>query len=225
MLTLMQLETAIILHKPVLISPIDKDSNSKKLWTRYGLDYPPFCLLHHKITYQSCRIVHLCVAYLRVFIWLHDTPALSSYTWYWHIQYGPLQCALLILTYIQQSHTSSEVPNARSCLDDYIRLILSQYQAPGSSPENQMADDSNAGQGQLKDRMPLAMQALIDLHIGLDLSRDSTPQAQTALGSTASASTYTTLTGNDGGLDLESIPNMAQSDFESWAAFSLSQIF
>jgi hypothetical protein len=225
MLTLMQLETAIILHKQVLVSPIDKSSNSKKLWTRYGFDYPPFCPLHRKITYQPCRIVHLCVAYLRVFIWLHDTPALSSYTWYWHIQYGPLQCALLILTYIQQSHTLSEVPNARSCLDDYIRLILSQYQAPGSSPENQMADDSNAGQGQLKHRMPLAMQALIDLHIGLDLSLDSTPQAQTALGSTTSASTYNTLTGNDGGLDLESIPNMAQSDFESWAAFSLSQIF
>ena len=73
--------------------------------------------------------------------------------------------------------------------------------------------------------MPLAMQALIDLHIGLDLSLDSTPQAQTALGSTTSASTYTILTGNDGGLDLESIPNMAQSDFESLAAFSLSQIF
>lgn len=225
MLTLMQLETAIILHKPVLVTPIDKDSNSKKLWTRYELLYPPFCPLHHKITYQPFRIVHLCVAYLRVFIWLHDTAALSPYTWYWRIQYGPLQCALLILTYIQQSHTLSEVPNARSCLDDYIRLILSQYQAPGSSPENQTADGNNAGQGQLKDRMPLAMQALIDLHIGLDLSLDSTPQAQTALGSTTSASTYTILTGNDGGLDLESIPNMAQSDFESLAAFSLSQIF
>ena len=67
MLTLMQLETAIILHKPVLVTPIDKDSNSKKLWTRYELLYPPFCPLHHKITYQPFRIVHLCVAYLRVF--------------------------------------------------------------------------------------------------------------------------------------------------------------
>ncbi|KAJ6009060.1 hypothetical protein N7522_004076 [Penicillium canescens] len=204
MLTLMQLETAITLHRPVLVSPVDKDSNSKKLWT---------------------RVVHLCVAYLRLFIWLHDTPALSPYTWYWHSQYGPLQCALLTLTYIQQSHTLSEVPNARSCLDDYICLILSQYQAPGSSPENQTADDDSAGQGQLKDRMPLAMQALIDLHIGLDFSLESTPRPQTALGSTTSASAYTTLTGNDGGLDLESISNMAQSDFESWAAFSLSQIF
>jgi hypothetical protein len=69
------------------------------------------------------------------------------------------------------------------------------------------------------------MQALIDLHIGLDLSLESTPWAQTALGSTTAASTVTTLTGNDGGLDLESISNMAQSDFESWAAYSLSQIF
>ena len=225
MLTLMQLETAITLHKPVLVSPIDKDSDSKKLWTRYGLLYQPCCPLHHKITYQPFRVVHLCVAYLRVFLWLRDTPALSPYTWYWHSQYGPLQCALLTLTYIQQSHTLSEVPNARSCLDDYICLILSQYQAPGSSPENPTADDDSTAQGQLKDRMPLAMQALIDLHIGLDLSLESTPWAQTALGSTTAASTVTTLTGNDGGLDLESISNMAQSDFESWAAYSLSQIF
>ncbi|KAJ5753995.1 uncharacterized protein N7511_008148 [Penicillium nucicola] len=196
MLTLMQLETAILLHKPVLVSPVEKDLNSKKLWT---------------------RIVHLCIAYLRVFKWLHDTPALSYYTWYWEGQYGPLQCALLTLTYLQQSRTSSEVPKAQSCLDDYIRLVVAQYQSPGSSPDNEAAGDIDAGQGQLKERMPIAIQALIDLHKSLDLSLGSTLQAE--------KSTNTISATNEPGLDVESIPNMAEPEFEAWAAFSLSQIF
>ncbi|OQD79625.1 hypothetical protein PENANT_c047G02290 [Penicillium antarcticum] len=193
-------QTAILLHKPVLVSPIDKDSNSKKLWT---------------------RIVHLCVAYLRVFIWFHDTPALSPYRWYWNSQYGPLQCALLTLTYLQQSHSTSDIPKARSCLDDYMRLIVAQYQAPSSSPESHPASDYDTGEGQLNDRMPIAMQFLIDLHISLDLTLGGTPQA----GNTASALTNPILTGNEPGLDVESIPNMAEPEFEAWAAFSLSQIF
>ncbi|KAJ5306022.1 hypothetical protein N7508_005037 [Penicillium antarcticum] len=217
MLTLMQLETAILLHKPVLVSPIDKDSNSKKLWTRYTF------LLFTQLffTHWSCRIVHLCVAYLRVFIWFHDTPALSPYRWYWNSQYGPLQCALLTLTYLQQSHSTSDIPKARSCLDDYMRLIVAQYQAPSSSPESHPASDYDTGEGQLNDRMPIAMQFLIDLHISLDLTLGGTPQA----GNTASALTNPILTGNEPGLDVESIPNMAEPEFEAWAAFSLSQIF
>jgi hypothetical protein len=37
MLTLMQLETTILLHKPILVSPLNGDSNSQTLWTRYAL--------------------------------------------------------------------------------------------------------------------------------------------------------------------------------------------
>jgi hypothetical protein len=59
MLTLMQLETAITLHKPVLVSPIDKDSDSKKLWTRYGLLYQP-CVLY--IIRSLINLSELCTS-------------------------------------------------------------------------------------------------------------------------------------------------------------------
>jgi hypothetical protein len=73
--------------------------------------------------------------------------------------------------------------------------------------------------------MPFAMKVLINLHADLDRSPDYTEPPRIVGAITTSQSMDATLTGNDLGPNVESIIHMEETDFEAWAAFSLSQIF
>ncbi|RDK39833.1 C6 zinc finger domain protein [Aspergillus phoenicis ATCC 13157] len=143
MLVLLKFEVAVILQKPFLPAPDSADPHSCRAWT---------------------SVAHLCVSYLRIFLQLYQTPAFSPYVWFCYRHYGPLQCVFLILVYLRTFPESGDIVLARYCIDEIIDHTVSHYQVPQDSFGATRADNPESDEGSTEERIPLAIQVLVDLH-------------------------------------------------------------
>ncbi|KAJ5939549.1 Transcription factor [Penicillium verhagenii] len=103
---------------------------------------------------------------------LHQTPAFAPYAWFCCSHYGPSQCVFITLIYLHSFPGPGEIFLARHLVDEFIHHRathdkISDPWSTSSTRNNSEESESNGG----KMRMPLAIQALVELHNRLDSSR------------------------------------------------------
>lgn len=113
MLSLLKLETTIMLQKPLLESP---DSPNAQ---------PPW---------QS--IAQLCLDYLKIYLLLR-TPIFEPYAWFYSQCYGPRQCVLLIMLFLfYHRHSKLEDEQAMMCcVDETLEYCASRQRSLFGSEE------------------------------------------------------------------------------------------
>ncbi|KAK8017826.1 hypothetical protein PG993_014152 [Apiospora rasikravindrae] len=68
-------------------------------------------------------LIGSCITYLRNLLQMLQTPAFSPWTWYFKAHYAPVQCIFIILTYLQDHHSSKAAEAARYYADEIIELF------------------------------------------------------------------------------------------------------
>ncbi|KAJ5574261.1 uncharacterized protein N7459_008688 [Penicillium hispanicum] len=107
MLSLLKLEVVITLQKTLLSPP--ESPGAPASWD---------------------STVRLCLDYLQIYLHLCRTPAFEPYSWFCVTYYGPQQCALLILLWLNQHHTKvANEQEMRYCVDEFIDYCTSRQSA------------------------------------------------------------------------------------------------
>ncbi|KAL2859314.1 hypothetical protein BJX68DRAFT_261753 [Aspergillus pseudodeflectus] len=158
-LTLLKFDVAVLLHKSFLPPPESSNPEACKAWT---------------------SMLQLCLSYFRILLPIYQASAFSPYIWFHRSYVGPLQCLFLTLVYLESFKGAHSKENlvARYYVDEITEHVLDLYQTIRPSIADERPD-SRSKAGPSKERLPVAIQTLVDLQSRLDSSTTTPPPMNT----------------------------------------------